>query len=95
MDEEQRERALLEAEEKVRHREDPDGTRWVKVYFGGGEHLRNWLEQCREIAGDDNVRTERVDQEGLACFADGGECLYRIWVRQGALDEDDDLLESS
>jgi hypothetical protein len=84
MDEESRERARLEAEERVRHRVDPDGSRWIKVYFGGGEHLRGWLEQCRELAGEENVRTEPVDPEGLSCFAESGEGLYRIWVREGS-----------
>jgi hypothetical protein len=30
-------------EEKIQQRVDEDGTRWTKVYFGGGVHFRNWL----------------------------------------------------
>ena len=90
MSEESRERARLEAEERVRVRHEPDGSRWVKVYFGGGDHLRNWLEQAREIAGEDNVRTEEIAPDGLGCFELGGEALLRVWVRRdGGIGEDD------
>jgi len=85
VDQESRERARLEAEEKVRLLVDSDGTRWTKVYFGGGEHLRNWLEQSREIAGEDNVRVEQIDPEGLPCFGEGPEGMFRIWVREGSM----------
>jgi len=34
-------------EELIRERIDEKGNKWRKVYFGGGEHFRNWLEQCR------------------------------------------------
>jgi len=87
MDEERRERAALEAEEQVRERVDHDGVLWRKVYVGGGEHLQNWLAQCRELAGDENVELEAIDAAGLACFGDGSEGLHRIWVR--ARDDDD------
>jgi hypothetical protein len=30
-------------EEKIQQRVDEDGTTWMKVYFGGGAHFRNWL----------------------------------------------------
>lgn len=90
-DEEQRERRILEAEENVRSRRDEDGTLWRKVYFGGGEHLRNWLAQCRELAGEENVKLEQVEAKGLTCFEQGGEGLFRIWVRAN----DDRDLDSS
>jgi hypothetical protein len=32
-------------EEKIQQKVDEDGTKWVKVYFGGGAHFRNWLSQ--------------------------------------------------
>lgn len=84
MDREQRARDWFEEEEKVRERIDAQGRRWRKVYLGGGEHLRNWLSQCRELAGEENVELERVEASPLACFEPGGEALYRIWVREGA-----------
>jgi hypothetical protein len=89
-DEESRDRAILEAEEQVRERVDPDGTRWVKVYFGSGEHLSNWLDQCRELAGEENVRTEAVAPVGLACFSEGDEGFFRVWVRKGSIGQGDD-----
>lgn len=85
MDQEQRERAWLDGEEHIRERMDEDGTRWRKVYFGGGAHLENWLSQCMEISGEANVKLEQVESVPLACFDQGGEGLYRIWVRQGTV----------
>ncbi len=85
MDERGPERSRLAAEERVRIEVDSDGVRWKKVYFGGGAHLSNWLAQSEELAGKENVRTERVDAPELTCFSQGGEALYRVWVREGAL----------
>jgi hypothetical protein len=65
-------------EEQVREKIDEKGIRWRKVYFGGGEHFRNWLEQCRELG---EVEVEEVDSRGFKCFEEAGEKLYRIWVR--------------
>jgi hypothetical protein len=65
-------------EEQVREKVDEKGIRWRKVYFGGGEHFRNWLEQCRELG---EVEVEEVDSRGFKCFEEAGEKLYRIWVR--------------
>ena len=73
MDEER----ILREEEKVKERTDSRG-RWRKVYFGSGDHFRNWLSQIKEIYGDDEVEVEEVDI-GLPCFEDGK--AYRIWVR--------------
>jgi hypothetical protein len=67
-------------EEQVKERIDEKGNRWQKVYFGGGEHFRNWLEQCRELG---EVEVEEVDSEGFKCFEEGGERLYRIWMKVG------------
>jgi len=80
MTEEARERERLAQEELVREKIDEQGNRWRKVYFGGGAHFRNWLEQCRELG---EVEVEEVDATGLKCFEESGEKLYRIWVREG------------
>lgn len=83
--EEAREREWLEAEERVRERVGADGSRWTKVYVGGGAHLASWLDQCLELAGEENVETEVIEPGGLACYAEAGEPLTRIWVRDGAV----------
>jgi hypothetical protein len=72
------EAARLAREEQVREKVDEKGNRWRKVYFGGGEHFRNWLEQCRELG---EVEVEEIDSKGFKCFEEGGEKLYRIWMR--------------
>jgi len=77
--EEARERERLAQEELVREKVDQQGNRWRKVYFGGGAHFRNWLEQCRELG---EVEVEEVDATGLKCFEESGEKLYRIWMRE-------------
>ena len=78
---EDRERLRMAEEDLVQERVDPDGSLWRKVYFGGGPHFRNWLEQSIELAGERNVRVEETDSRGLACFEEAGENMYRIWVR--------------
>ena len=65
-------------EELVRERTDENGNKWRKVYFGGGAHFKNWLEQCKELG---EVWVEEVDSAGLKCYEEGGEKLYRIWVK--------------
>ncbi len=65
-------------EELVQERIDEEGNRWRKVYFGGGEHFENWLAQCRELG---EVMVEEVDSRGYKCFEEGGEKLYRIWMK--------------
>ncbi len=75
-------------EEKVRERIDEKGETWRKVYFGGGAHFRNWLAQCRELG---EVWVEKVDPAGFKCFEEGGETLYRIWIK---LDKDREEDES-
>jgi hypothetical protein len=75
-------------EEQVKEKVDEKGNRWRKVYFGGGEHFRNWLTQCKELGG---VEVEEVDSKGFKCFEAGGEKLYRIWMRVGGKAPFDDL----
>jgi len=65
----------------VKERVDDEGNRWTKAYFGGGEHFKNWLEQCRELG---EVIVEEVDSTGYKCFEEGGEKLYRIWMKNGS-----------
>ncbi len=66
-------------EERVKERVDERGNRWSKVYVGGGEHFRNWLEQCEELG---EVMVEEIDSTGCACFEQGGEPRYRIWMKR-------------
>lgn len=72
-------RDRLAEEEAVREKLDDTGNKWKKVYFGGGDHFRNWLEQYQELGFD--IKVEEVDPTGFKCFELGGEKLYRIWVR--------------
>ena len=65
-------------EEKVKERIDDQGNKWKKVYFGGGEHFNNWLEQCKELG---EVVVEKIDATGYKCFELSGEKLYRIWLK--------------
>jgi hypothetical protein len=78
MSEETEERERLAREELVKERVDAQGNRWRKVYFGGGAHFQNWLEQCRELG---EVEVEEVDAKGFKCFEESGEKLYRIWMK--------------
>jgi hypothetical protein len=76
---EEAERERLAREDLVREKVDEEGNSWRKVYFGGGAHFRNWLEQCRELG---EVEVEEVDSKGFKCFEEGGEKLYRIWMKE-------------
>lgn len=81
MEKEDQEKTIQERiaeEDLIREKVDKEGRRWKKVYFGGGEHFKNWLEQCKEL-GD--VEVEEADPTGYKCFELGGEKLYRIWMR--------------
>jgi len=73
-------------EELVREKTDAQGRSWRKAYFGGGEHFKNWLAQCKELG---EVMVEEVDSTGYKCFEEGGEKLYRIWLRMDEETEDD------
>jgi phosphosulfolactate synthase (CoM biosynthesis protein A) len=69
-------------EEKVREKIDKYGRKWIKVYFGGGAHFQNWLNQFIELKGEDNIQIEEIDSTGFKCFEDSGEKMYRIWSRE-------------
>lgn len=75
-------RRRMAEEEKVQEKVDGDGTRWRKVYFGGGAHFQNWLSQFIELYGDENVKTQEADSKGFQCYEQSGEKMYRIWVRE-------------
>jgi hypothetical protein len=79
-------RERMAEEEQLTERIDADGNRWRKAYFGGGEHFQNWLAQCRELG---EVMVEEVDSTGFTCFEEGGEKLYRIWVKLDVAEDDD------
>jgi hypothetical protein len=38
--------ACMIREDHIQERTDEEGNTWRKVYFGGGAHFENWLEQC-------------------------------------------------
>ncbi len=84
MSEQDKEMRSLAAEEQVSVKYDEHGNRWNKVYFGGGSHFRNWLEQAVELRGEENVQIEEVAIPGLRCYEEGGEKMYRIWVRDAS-----------
>jgi len=73
-------------ENLIYERIDQEGNKWRKIYFGGGGHLRNWLEQFKEL-GD--VQTEEVDSRGFKCFEEGGGKMVRVWLKmdEKGLDE--------
>ena len=73
-------------EELVQEKIDEEGNRWKKVYFGGGDHFKNWLSQSRELG---EVMVEEVDSKGYKCFEEAGEKLYRIWMKMDVTKEDD------
>jgi len=79
-------RERMAEEELVQERIDDRGNKWRKVYFGGGAHFRNWLDQCKELG---EVEVEEVDPTGFKCYEEGGEKLYRIWVKVVEVDERD------
>jgi hypothetical protein len=79
-------RERMAEEEQVRERVDAQGVTWKKVYFGGGEHFKNWLAQCRELG---EVEVEEVNSRGYKCFEEAGEKLYRIWLRVEKFQGDD------
>ncbi len=71
-------RERMREENEVSERVDEEGNTWRKVYFGGGAHFRNWLEQCGELG---EVRVEEVSPNGFSCYEETGEKLYRIWLK--------------
>ena len=79
-------RKKMAEENLVKERIDKEGNKWGKVYFGGGRHFENWLEQCKELG---EVMVEEVDSTGFKCFEEGGEKLYRIWGKMDESNEDE------
>ncbi len=73
-------------EERVKEKIDDEGNRWLKIYFGGGSHFKNWLSQSRELG---EVTVEAIDSTGFKCFEEGGEQLYRIWLKRDSIKEND------
>jgi hypothetical protein len=73
-------------EDLVQEKVDEQGNKWSKVYFGGGEHFKNWLDQCKELG---EVMVEEVDSTGYKCFEMAGEKLYRIWMRMDDTKEEE------
>jgi len=84
-------RGRMAQEERVRERWDNDGNKWKKVYFGGGAHFRNWLDQALELRGEDGVQVEEMDSRGFKCFEESGEKMYRIWVKNSNREQGDEL----
>ena len=71
----------MKEENAVREKDDEKGNKWRKLHFGGA-HFRNWLEQCNEIYGEEDVEVEEVNSTGFKCFEEGGEKIYRIRIRE-------------
>ena len=84
-------RQRMAKEERILERFDRDGNRWRKVYFGGGAHFRNWLDQFLEVHGKDNIEVEEMDSRGFKCFEESGEKMYRIWVKDSNRHQTDKL----
>jgi hypothetical protein len=74
-------RQRIAEEETFREKVDEGGTRWTKVYFGGGAHFRNWLSQFVELKGEENVKVEEAYSRGFLCYEESGEKMYRIWMK--------------
>ena len=77
-------RERIAQEEEVREKTDKEGSKWLKLYFGGGAHFRNWLSQIEEIYGRENIEIEEIDPTSFRCFEESQEKLYRIWVKENA-----------
>jgi hypothetical protein len=77
-------RERIAQEEEVREKTDKEGSKWLKLYFGGGAHFRNWLSQIEEIYGKENIEIEEIDPTGFKCFEESQEKLYRIWIKETA-----------
>ena len=71
----------LNAETIREERTDSSGTRWRKVYTGGGAHFRHWLEQFKEIYAEENLSVEEEDPAGFACFEQSGEKMQSVWLK--------------
>jgi len=91
IDHEELDTERIAEEEKIREKVDEEGNKWKKVYFGGGAHFRNWLSQLLELCGEDNIKVEEIDSRGFQCYEEGGEKLYRIWVKENKQEQGDEL----
>ena len=80
-------RQKMAEEENIREKVDENGNRWIKVYFGGGAHFRNWLSQFVELKGEENVKLEEADLRGFQCYEESREKMYRIWVKDADVRE--------
>ena len=90
-DQENTVRRRMAEEERVREKVDDEGKKWKKVYFGGGAHFRNWLNQFLELRGEDDVQVEEIASRGFQCYEESGEKMYRIWVKDSNLEQADEL----
>jgi hypothetical protein len=81
---EETERKRIAQEESVKEKVDAEGNKWKKVYWGGGAHFKNWLEQTQELADamESEIEVEEIEASGLTCYEQGGEKLYRIWLKE-------------
>ena len=84
-------RERMAEEERILERVDKEGNSWTKIYLGGGAHFRNWLSQFIELKGEENVKVEEADSRGFQCYEESGEKMYRIWIKDGNLEQADEL----
>ena len=54
-------------EDLVQERVDEEGKKWRKIYFGGGEHCRHWLESacCRRRTPRYEEGQELLEAKGI------------------------------
>lgn len=70
------ERERLAKEESVTEKVDDKGNKWKKVYFGGGAHSRNWLEQYEELGFE--LEVEEIDSKGFKCFEQAAKICIKF-----------------
>jgi len=85
-------RERIAEEEGIQGKIDEEGNRWRKVYSGGGAHFQNWLDQCLEVWGEANVEVEEIAPKGFRCYEESGEKMYRIWVKGGNQEQNEEDL---
>jgi hypothetical protein len=68
----------MKEENQVRDKIDEKGGQWRKLHFGGRAHSRNWLEQCKEIYGEEDVEIEEMTPDGFKCFEEGGGNIWNL-----------------
>jgi hypothetical protein len=44
--------------------------------------MNNWLLQYCEVFGEENVLIEEIAAPKSRCYGQGGEKLFRIWVKE-------------